>query len=127
MISLLNNQKQIKMKNESNLTDKMVAVTNIVEERSINEIISELKSHSDFIHSEIFLWSNVLNVMNDVLLDEMGKRGFRKLNIKDLMENQKENIEDQIRNVVTYGYDYFNPYPINVKFNQNGLLTFEFE
>ena len=124
MISLLNNQKQIKMKNESNLTEKMVAVTNIVEERNINEIISELKSHSDFIHSEIFCWSDVIESINESLYENMYYDVIDELTFEDLTNEMKIDIKEKIESVITIGLEYRDPFPENVHLNKKGELIF---
>ena len=76
--------------------------------RPIDEIIKELESHPDYITSQIFTWSEFLENIND--------SNSGRIELSDLSEDLKENIEDYIQNVL-YEYTYLtsSPYPSLVK------------
>jgi hypothetical protein len=74
--------------------------------RCINQIIKELKNHPDYIHSEIFTWTDVVRDINDLIDGE-----FDEVIIDDLTKRQKEVLEQGIKKCIQRGYNYTNIYP----------------
>lgn len=83
--------------------------------RPIEEIIKELESHPDYITSQIFTWSEFLELKNDGL-DPFDGTSFTPIELKDLSESLKEDIINHIHNVLhEYTYVINSPYPHLIK------------
>ena len=67
--------------------------------RDINEIIEELKSHPDYLTSDIWLWSAFISELNDTI-DEGEPVKF-----EDLSKEDKESIKESTDYVYQYGYN----------------------
>jgi hypothetical protein len=72
-------------------------------ERSIQEIINELISHPDYLHSEIILLSDFLSETN---IDE----DFEEITEVDITTELREKIVEKIQCTISYGYEFSSPY-----------------
>jgi hypothetical protein len=101
-----------------------------MEMRNINEIITELKNHPNYITSEIFVWDDYLEVINenleDMEYDEENEKEFIPLVLEDLNYELKEKIRDNISVAITYGYEVgLNPYSTIVRNHDTGEIEIE--
>jgi hypothetical protein len=73
--------------------------------RNIDEIIKELKSHPDYLHAEVFTLGDYLDNINDENDGECPE-----ITQEDITDKLKESIVNNILSVLSYGYEFSNPY-----------------
>ena len=74
--------------------------------RNIEEIMDELRQHDDFLTAEIFLKSDVVNIIDETIYDQELYRP----SIEKWVKQNSHMVIRNINNVVCDGYNYGSPF-----------------
>jgi hypothetical protein len=95
--------------------------------RDIEEIIDELKSHPDYMVSEIFTWNDYLKEINDNIygfLDDIEADNFKPIQKSELTSQQIKQIINHTTKSIRYAY---NPYMIFNRNEDSGCIELDYE
>jgi hypothetical protein len=92
--------------------------------REIQEIIDELKSHPDYMVSEIFTWNDYLEEVNECYYDEYEGEDFKPIQKSELTPELIEDIINHTKRSLSYIY---NPYMIFNRNEDSGNIEIEYE
>jgi hypothetical protein len=80
-------------------------------ERTITDIILELRNHPDYFHAEIFDKQDIMNEIIGILEDESQLEGEELTTFAEkFYQENKELYADGVERLLTCGYGYINPY-----------------
>ena len=78
--------------------------------RNFDEIVKELLEHPDFCCCEIWCWSAIVDGINENLSYETDDSN-RLMTLDDLSKEQKVDIEERIKSIISDNYNYSDPIP----------------
>lgn len=91
------------------------------EYRDIREIVNELEKHPEFVYTEVYTWTDIINELNDGLKWKKGKESTKPklITYEELTYDQKEIIIDKVIKYITGSQNFYNLVPEIITRDEN--------